>query len=115
MILEICKKAKYASAQLIKTSAEKRNIALCKMAECLERYCKEILDANKKDVEAARTKGVKESLIDRLILDEKRISSMASNLREVAELPEAIGEIVKTWTRPNGLIIGLQKELNLFT
>ena len=107
MILEICKKAKYASAQLIKTSAEKRNIALCKMAECLERYCNEILDANKKDVEAAKTKGVKESLIDRLILNEKRISSMASNLREVAELPEAVGEIVKTWTRPNGLIIGL--------
>ena len=107
MILEICKKAKYASAQLIKTSSDKRNIALCKMAECLERYCKEILDANKKDVESARTKGVKESLIDRLILDEKRISSMASNLREVAELPEAVGEIVKTWTRPNGLIIGL--------
>jgi glutamate-5-semialdehyde dehydrogenase len=107
MILEICKKAKKASVQLSKTSAEERNNALNKMAECLERYCKEILDANKKDVEAARTKGVKEALIDRLILDEKRISSMASNLREVAELPEAVGEIVKTWTRPNGLIIGL--------
>ena len=107
MILEICKKAKNASAQLAKTSAEERNNALFKMAECLERYCKTILDANKMDVEAARNKGVKEALIDRLILDEKRIISMASNLREVAELPEAVGEIVKTWTRPNGLIIGL--------
>jgi len=59
-----------------------------------------------KDVEAARAKGVKEALIDRLILDKKRVSSMASNLREIAKLPNPVGEIVKTWTRPNGLIIG---------
>jgi glutamate-5-semialdehyde dehydrogenase len=45
-------------------------------------------------------------LIDRLILNKKRIASMANNLREIAELPDPVGEIVKTWTRPNGLIIG---------
>ncbi len=107
MILEICQKAKAASAQLAKASAEQRNKALCAMADSLEKCCTTILEANMKDVEAARAKGIKEALIDRLILDKKRISSMASNLREVAELPEAVGEIVKTWTRPNGLIIGL--------
>ena len=107
MILEICQKAKAASAQLAKASADVRNRALCNMADSLEKNCATILDANMKDVEAARAKGVKEALIDRLILDKKRVSSMASNLREVAELPEAVGEIVKTWTRPNGLIIGL--------
>jgi glutamate-5-semialdehyde dehydrogenase len=107
MILEICQKAKAASAQLAKASAEQRNRALCAMADSLEKNCKTILEANMKDVEAARVKGIKEALIDRLILDKKRVSSMASNLREVAELPEAVGEIVKTWTRPNGLIIGL--------
>ncbi len=106
MILEICKKAKTASAQLAKASAEVRNRALCNMANSLERCCAEILEANQKDVEAARAKGVKEALIDRLILNKKRVNSMASNLREIAELPNPVGEIVKTWTRPNGLIIG---------
>jgi glutamate-5-semialdehyde dehydrogenase len=107
MILEICKKAKAASAQLAKASAEQRNRALCNMADFLESSCTTILEANTKDVTAARAKGIKEALIDRLILDKKRVSSMASNLREVADLPEAVGEIVKTWTRPNGLIIGM--------
>ncbi|MCW4015004.1 MAG: glutamate-5-semialdehyde dehydrogenase [Candidatus Bathyarchaeota archaeon] len=107
VIVEICQKAKVASAQLAKASAEQRNKALCSMADCLERSCAQILEANKTDVEAARAKGVKEALIDRLILDKKRVNSMADNLREVAELPDAVGEIVKTWTRPNGLIIGL--------
>jgi glutamate-5-semialdehyde dehydrogenase len=106
MILEICKKAKSASAQLAKASAEQRNRALCSMADSLERCCTQILEANRKDVTAARAKGVKEALIDRLILDKKRVASMASNLREIAELPDPVGEIVKTWTRPNGLIIG---------
>jgi glutamate-5-semialdehyde dehydrogenase len=106
MILEICKKAKTASAQLAKASAEVRNRALCNMANSLERCCAEILEANQKDVEAARAKGIKEALIDRLILNKKRVNSMASNLREIAELPNPVGEIVKTWTRPNGLIIG---------
>ncbi len=107
MILEICKKAKAASVQLAKTSAEQRNKALYTMADSLEKNCTNILEANMKDVAAARAKGIKEALIDRLILDKKRVNSMASNLREVAELPEVLGEIVKTWTRPNGLIIGL--------
>jgi glutamate-5-semialdehyde dehydrogenase len=107
LINKICKKAKNASVQLAKTSAELRNLALCNMADSLERYCTEILEANKKDVDFAKVKGVKEALIDRLILDKKRISKMASNLQEIAELPNPVGEIVKTWTRPNGLIIGL--------
>ncbi len=106
MITEICQKAKTASTQLAKASAEVRNRALCNMADALERCCAEILEANQKDVEAARAKGVKEALIDRLILDKKRVNSMASNLREIAKLPNPVGEIVKTWTRPNGLIIG---------
>jgi glutamate-5-semialdehyde dehydrogenase len=106
MIKEICKKAKIASTELAKTSTEQRNRALCNMADSLERNCSEILAANQKDVEAARARGVKEALIDRLILDKRRVTSMASTLREVAEMPDPLNEIVKTWTRPNGLIIG---------
>jgi glutamate-5-semialdehyde dehydrogenase len=106
MILEICQKAKSASVDLAKTSAEQRNKALCSMADSLGQNCQQILDANKEDVEAARAKGTKESLIDRLIVDEKRVKNMAANLREVADMKDVVGEIVKTWTRPNGLIIG---------
>jgi len=106
MINEICKKAKIASTQLAKASTEQKNKALCNMADAIEKYSTEILQANQKDVEAARAKGVKAALIDRLILDKHRLTSMACALREVAELPDPVGEIVKTWTRPNGLIIG---------
>jgi len=106
MIDEICRKAKTASTQLAKASTEQKNKALCNMADSIEKNSTEILQANQKDVEAARAKGVKAALIDRLILDKKRLAGMASNLREIAELPDSVGEIVKTWTRPNGLIIG---------
>jgi glutamate-5-semialdehyde dehydrogenase len=106
MIKEICKKAKNASTQLAKASAEQKNKALCNMADQLEKNCTQILEANRKDVEAARAKGVKEALIDRLILDKRRVESMANNLRGLTNLSDPVNEIVKTWTRPNGLIIG---------
>jgi glutamate-5-semialdehyde dehydrogenase len=106
MIEEICKKAKVASTQLAQASAEQKNKALRNMADQLEKHCTEILQANKKDVKAARAKGVKEALIDRLILDKRRVESMANNLRGLTNLSDPVNEIVKTWTRPNGLIIG---------
>ena len=61
--------------------------------------------ANKIDVEAAKAKGLKASLLDRLALDQKKIQTMAKELREVSALPDPIGTILATWTRPNGLII----------
>jgi glutamate-5-semialdehyde dehydrogenase len=106
MINEICKKAKTASTQLAKASTEQKNKALCNMADQLEKNCTQILQANRKDVEAARARGVKEALIDRLILDKRRVESMANNLRGLTKLSDPVNEIVKTWTRPNGLIIG---------
>ncbi|HDQ06003.1 MAG TPA: glutamate-5-semialdehyde dehydrogenase, partial [Candidatus Bathyarchaeota archaeon] len=102
----MCKKAKAASTQLAKASAEQKNKALCSMADQLEKRCTEILQANEKDVEAARARGVKEALIDRLVLDKRRVESMADNLRGLTKLSDPVNEIVKTWTRPNGLIIG---------
>jgi len=105
-ILEMCKRAKEASYQLARLSTETKNRALSVMAEALEENVDKILEANHRDVEASRKKGVKEALVDRLILSKDRVAKMAQCLREVAELPDPIGEIVKTWTRPNGLIIG---------
>ena len=75
IITEICQRAKVASAELSKVSAEVRNKAIFNMAEALERNCSAILEANTKDVEIARAKGVKEALIDRLIVDKKRVNS----------------------------------------
>ena len=106
MILEICKKAKEASVQLAKLSTEEKNLAICKMADALEANAEQILAANRKDAEAAKARGLKAALLDRLALDNRKIVNMACCLREVAELDDPVGEIVKTWTRPNGLMIG---------
>jgi len=106
MILDICKRAKAASLQLAKASNETRSKALLNMAYALEKNQHKILQANRKDVEAAKAKGVKLALLERLILNDRQITNMARCLREVAELSDPLGEIVKAWTRPNGLIIG---------
>ncbi|MEM3591932.1 MAG: glutamate-5-semialdehyde dehydrogenase [Candidatus Bathyarchaeia archaeon] len=106
LILDICRRAREASYILANLSTETKNNALNNMADALEEHADEILEANRIDVEASRAKGVKESLLDRLILNKSRISKMAQCLREVADLPDPVGEIIKTWIRPNGLIIG---------
>jgi glutamate-5-semialdehyde dehydrogenase len=77
MIEEICIKAKAAAFEMGKLSADAKNLALCKMADALEANAQKILAANRADVEAARGRGVKASLLDRLALDEKKIQTMA--------------------------------------
>jgi glutamate-5-semialdehyde dehydrogenase len=106
MILDLCKKAQAASVQLAKLSGGARAEAVCKMADALEANADKILLANKKDADAAKAKGLKLALLDRLALDKRKIVNMARCLREVAALPDPIGAITSTWTRPNGLIIG---------
>jgi glutamate-5-semialdehyde dehydrogenase len=106
MILELCKKAQAASVQLAKLSTEEKNLAVCKMADALEANADKILAANREDSDAAKAKGLKAALLDRLALDNRKIANMAGCLREVGELDDPVGEIVKTWTRPNGLMIG---------
>jgi glutamate-5-semialdehyde dehydrogenase len=105
MITEICKKAKAASVEMAKLSAETKNTALCIMANALEASTDKILAANKVDVEAAKAKGLKTALLDRLALDQRKIQAMARGLREVSALADPIGTIISSWTRPNGLII----------
>jgi glutamate-5-semialdehyde dehydrogenase len=105
-ILEICKKAKAASYELSKLSSETKDNALCRMANALEANVDRILAANQQDSEAAKAKGLKSALLDRLALDKKKVANMARCLREVGGLPDPVGAIERTWTRPNGLIIG---------
>jgi glutamate-5-semialdehyde dehydrogenase len=105
MIRDICIRAKSAAYEMGKLSAETKNNALNKMADALEAHVAEILAANKIDTQEAKVKGLKESLLDRLALDQRKIQTMAKELREVAALPDPIGTVLATWTRPNGLII----------
>jgi glutamate-5-semialdehyde dehydrogenase len=105
MIKEICIRAKAASYEMGKLSAEAKKDALNRMADALEEHATEILKSNKIDVEAAKAKGLKASLLDRLALDNKKIQTMAKELREVASQVDPIGTIIATWIRPNGLII----------
>jgi glutamate-5-semialdehyde dehydrogenase len=105
MITEICKKAKAASVEMAKLSADTKNTALCRMANALEANTDKILVANQADVEAAKAKGLKTALLDRLALDQRKIKTMARGLREVSALADPIGTIISSWTRPNGLII----------
>ncbi|WP_274894043.1 glutamate-5-semialdehyde dehydrogenase [Thermoanaerobacterium sp. R66] len=98
--------AKKASRILAILDENIKNEALKNMALKLVENKREILEANEKDVSIAKTKGVKESLIDRLKLDEKRIEGMANGLREIAMLPDPVGNIEEMWKRPNGLQIG---------
>jgi glutamate-5-semialdehyde dehydrogenase len=105
MILEMCKKAKVASIEMAKLSTETKNTALCRMANALEANTDKILAANQSDVEAAKAKGLKSALLDRLTLDQRKIQTMARGLSEVSALADPIGTIISTWTRPNGLII----------
>jgi glutamate-5-semialdehyde dehydrogenase len=105
MITEICKRAKAASVEMAKLTAEAKNPALCRMANALEANTEKILAANRADTEAAMKRGLKAALVDRLALDARKIQGMAKGLREVSALPDPIGTIMDTWTRPNGLII----------
>jgi glutamate-5-semialdehyde dehydrogenase len=104
-ILETCKKARAASVELAKLSADVKDRALCRMANALEANSDKILAANKQDAETAKAHGMKPAQLDRLALDKRKIENMARCIREVSALPDPIGEIIKTSIRPNGLII----------
>lgn len=105
MIVEICQKAKAASVEMAQLSTDAKNIALCRMANALEANTDKILAANQADVDAAKAKGLKKALLDRLALDVHKIQTMARSLREVSALADPIGTIISSWTRPNGLMI----------
>lgn len=105
-IVTIAKNAKEASRLLERISSAVKDKALLKMADSLESRKADIFKANKRDVLLCKTKKLKSAFIDRLTLNDKRIKSMADSLREVAKIHDPIGEIIKMWTRPNGLWIG---------
>jgi len=105
VVLEVGRKAKQASFVLAKLSTLEKNAFLNYLADVLWERKEEVIEENKKDVQDAEAKGMKRSLVDRLALSEKRIADMAEGLREVAALPDPVGEVIEGTKRPNGLII----------
>ncbi len=79
--------------------------ALAAIATGIDENAAAILEANRVDVDAARQKGTRGALLDRLTLDEPRISAMARSVREVAKLPDPVGEVVTQTVRPNGIVV----------
>jgi glutamate-5-semialdehyde dehydrogenase len=105
-VREVARKAKEASRLLAHLSSETKNRALVQMAEGLEQNQASLLEANQKDLTAGERASLSSAMMDRLQLTPKVIQGMASGLREVARLPDPVGEVVKMWRRPNGLLVG---------
>jgi glutamate-5-semialdehyde dehydrogenase len=105
-VREMAKKAKEASYQLARLSTDKKNKALCEMADDLERNRNLLSGENQKDLGAGEKAHLSSAMMDRLRLTQAVIQGMAEGLREVARLPDPVGEVVKMWRRPNGLTVG---------
>ncbi|PYO58069.1 MAG: glutamate-5-semialdehyde dehydrogenase [Candidatus Rokuibacteriota bacterium] len=97
--------AKEASRILALAPTRTKNDALHQMARSLEEKAGTVLDANRADLERARSAGLNRAFLDRLALTDGRLEEMASGLRQVAALPDPVGETVEVWRRPSGLEI----------
>jgi glutamate-5-semialdehyde dehydrogenase len=95
------------SARLLRVAKRgEKDTALEFMAENILSRKEEIIKTNSKDISLAKEKGLNPAMIDRLTLDEKTIGSMVAGVREVASLPDPVGEVTSMWKRPNGLQVG---------
>ncbi len=102
-VMDLGKRAGVAAAQLATTSSAQRDRALLAMASGIMDSMDEILEANARDMEAARANDVAASLLDRLRLDAGRLASISEALESLAQLPDPIGEVVEGHTLPNGI------------
>ncbi len=102
---EIGARARAAARQVANAPGEKKNRALLAGARIIRERADVILAANALDCADARAKNLSAALIDRLMLNPARIEAMARGLEEVADLPDPVGQVLATYTRPNGLII----------
>jgi glutamate-5-semialdehyde dehydrogenase len=105
-IRTIAVEARQASRAIAKLSSPAKNSLLLDMATALIAQSNHLVEENAKDLAAAEKKGLSAAMLDRLMLDEARIQAMADGLREVANLPDPVGEVTRMWKRPNGLMVG---------
>ncbi len=105
VMLEIGKAARAATADLAMATAERKHAALIGAADAVWAARAEIIEANAKDMEFGREKGLSSAMMDRLLLNEERVRGMVDGLRTVAEQADPVGEVLAEWDRPNGLHI----------
>jgi glutamate-5-semialdehyde dehydrogenase len=103
---ETAERARKASLILAKAASGPKNDALLRMAGGIVDRADYIIGENKKDVDEARAKGLSAAMIDRLKLTEDRLARIADGLRQVSLQEDPVGEIVRMWKRPNGLLVG---------
>ena len=102
--LELLQKTRAAMGSIAAAGAEKKNALLLAMADSLEAHCAEILAANAEDMAAARGR-ITDVMLDRLKLDENRITGMANGIRDTVRLPDHTGRVLSEVVRPNGIVI----------
>lgn len=108
-MLKCAKAAQQASRVMAILSSKIKNELLVKMAEGLTNAHRELQQENAVDLQRAQENGLTEAMIDRLRLTPERITAMADGLREVAALPDPVGEVTGMWLRPNGIRVGRQR------
>ncbi|MEO6887233.1 MAG: glutamate-5-semialdehyde dehydrogenase [Jatrophihabitantaceae bacterium] len=104
-VRDSAQRARDAAAELAPLSRGAKDAALLAMADALVAATDTVLTANARDVAAGRASGMADGLLDRLTLDAGRVAAMAQSLREVAALPDPVGEVIRGYTQPNGLEI----------
>src|SRR5215813_10475218 len=101
----IAREARQAARVCAKAGAARREEALHRVAEGLRSRGARILGANRADLDGANRAGMAAPMIERLRLDDKRLAGMAAAIEEVAALPDPVGQVVRSWRRPNGLLV----------
>ncbi|MEO6870636.1 MAG: glutamate-5-semialdehyde dehydrogenase [Chthoniobacterales bacterium] len=104
-ILDFGQRARRAARALAQLSSEEKSAALQAMADEVVASAQPILAANQKDLARARETALAPAMVDRLTLNHERLTKMAEGIRQVASLPDPVGEVLRQWTRPNGIEI----------
>ena len=102
-VLEICKAVKKSTKDIANLDSKTKNDVLTRVVELLEANVSKIIEANKKDIEEAKKNNLDQPKIDRLLLDENRIMSIASAVKDIIKLPDPVGEILYDVNRPSGI------------
>jgi glutamate-5-semialdehyde dehydrogenase len=105
-VAEKARGARTAARKMALLSSSAKNAALIRMADELAARTPALLSANAKDLDEAEGRGLTKAMVDRLTLNPKRIGEMAAGLRDVAALPDPVGEVIKMVRRPNGMQVG---------
>jgi glutamate-5-semialdehyde dehydrogenase len=105
-VRKIAEDARQASFVIARLASGAKNDLLINMSQALINNTPHLIEENRKDLVAGEQKGLSGAMLDRLMLDEARIKGMADGLREVAALPDPVGEVTRMWKRPNELMVG---------